>query len=747
MSWLVARAARSALRLRSHRGQLAPRAGRRANGLHAVVGEKKTMPVRVDRPRRRGARVGADARGQRAAQARGRDRAAGGLRARSPSLARARRRCWMSSRPGDGPLEERIERGPRTARPALAHCCRRSRARRSSRRWPGASRKRNVIPAEAWVEYDCRVLPGHRGRGAAGRVPRGARRSRRRARAAELPLGGTRSAVRHAAARRARRVGRGARAGCAAHAGSEHGVHRLALPAGGLRNDRLRFLSVAPYGTRAARHGPRSRRAHRRARPRTGGALLRALHRTDWIGDDMSEEKLRLGGMALRNGLALFGPTSWAAAVRAADGGIKVASGTRPRIHAADRVPFARGVVRMSEMLAALPMIRRRAARLALLVRDGSVAAAASPAPRCGGPAPARRLPQRDRLDADRRRAVARDPAQPRARALPRRRAQDRGRLRAGRRGRDHGQGARALRDAPRRAPPARRRRRRGRGRARAALAATAGGARRVAGVDGHGVRAVRLGRAPSRLAGARALAVPGTALQRAVATAEPGEAELEVAEQALAALLAAEESASRRMSTGARTRRRLPSEIFDLPVEKMREGYYSDAYFVFTKQVLERDGHHPRVLMQVFQRHQSVLGGMDEAIAVLRECSGRARERRRLAARLGRARRPRPARRRRDRAVGDGDDDRGRLLALLPPRDGLSRHALAAHADRAQRARGRARRARQADPLLPRPPRSPPRADRRRLCRAHRRRDRRLDRRAGLVVGRPRHGHRARTA
>ena len=41
----------------------------------------------------------------------------------------------------------------------------------------------------------------------------------------------------------------------------------------------------------------------------------------------MSDEKLRLGGMALRNGLALFGPTSWAAAVRTADGGIRVASG------------------------------------------------------------------------------------------------------------------------------------------------------------------------------------------------------------------------------------------------------------------------------------------------------------------------------------------------------------------------------------------------------------------------------------
>ncbi len=61
----------------------------------------------------------------------------------------------------------------------------------------------------------------------------------------------------------------------------------------------------------------------------------------------MSDQKLRLGGMALRNGLALFGPTSWAAAVRTADGGIRVASGARPRIHAADGVPLARGVVRM----------------------------------------------------------------------------------------------------------------------------------------------------------------------------------------------------------------------------------------------------------------------------------------------------------------------------------------------------------------------------------------------------------------
>lgn len=55
-----------------------------------------------------------------------------------------------------------------------------------------------------------------------------------------------------------------------------------------------------------------------------------------------------------------------------------------------------------------------------------------------------------------------------------------------------------------------------------------------------------------------------------------------------------------------------------------MRDGYYSDAYFTFTREVLEADDHHPRVLMQVFQREHAVVGGMDEAIAILALCSGR---------------------------------------------------------------------------------------------------------------------------
>jgi nicotinate phosphoribosyltransferase len=70
--------------------------------------------------------------------------------------------------------------------------------------------------------------------------------------------------------------------------------------------------------------------------------------------------------------------------------------------------------------------------------------------------------------------------------------------------------------------------------------------------------------------------------------------------------------------------RQRLAPSTFRLPVEKIRDGYYSDAYFNHSKALLEADDRHPRVVMQVFQRHESVLGGIDEAIAVLKQGSGR---------------------------------------------------------------------------------------------------------------------------
>src|SRR3954464_5745634 len=55
-----------------------------------------------------------------------------------------------------------------------------------------------------------------------------------------------------------------------------------------------------------------------------------------------------------------------------------------------------------------------------------------------------------------------------------------------------------------------------------------------------------------------------------------------------------------------------------------MREGYYTDQYFNLTRDLLELEGHRPRVLMQVFQKQEAILGGVDEAIAVLKQWAGR---------------------------------------------------------------------------------------------------------------------------
>jgi nicotinate phosphoribosyltransferase len=68
----------------------------------------------------------------------------------------------------------------------------------------------------------------------------------------------------------------------------------------------------------------------------------------------------------------------------------------------------------------------------------------------------------------------------------------------------------------------------------------------------------------------------------------------------------------------------RLPPETFRLPVDRIREGYYSDQYFNLTRELLEAEDRHPRVLMQVFQKERSILGGIDEAIAILERCAGR---------------------------------------------------------------------------------------------------------------------------
>ncbi|HEX2096603.1 MAG TPA: DUF1385 domain-containing protein [Solirubrobacterales bacterium] len=79
-------------------------------------------------------------------------------------------------------------------------------------------------------------------------------------------------------------------------------------------------------------------------------------------------EKLRLGGMALRNGLLIHGPTHWAAAVRDGGGAVQVASERKPELapKLAARLPGLRGPLKLAEAMAVLPLVRRRlpAARL-----------------------------------------------------------------------------------------------------------------------------------------------------------------------------------------------------------------------------------------------------------------------------------------------------------------------------------------------------------------------------------------------
>jgi hypothetical protein len=81
--------------------------------------------------------------------------------------------------------------------------------------------------------------------------------------------------------------------------------------------------------------------------------------------------------MALRNGLIVHGPGHWAVAVRERGGGVKVASGPKPRVRGPiGELPGFRGVARLGEAFALLPVIKRRVPEIQLPFEDGRVAVA-----------------------------------------------------------------------------------------------------------------------------------------------------------------------------------------------------------------------------------------------------------------------------------------------------------------------------------------------------------------------------------
>jgi uncharacterized protein YqhQ len=81
--------------------------------------------------------------------------------------------------------------------------------------------------------------------------------------------------------------------------------------------------------------------------------------------------------MALRNGLLVHGPTHWAAAIRTNDGELKVASGRKPTFgQTFDRMPGVRGVVRLGEAFAVIPLVKRALPQAKLPMQDARTAGA-----------------------------------------------------------------------------------------------------------------------------------------------------------------------------------------------------------------------------------------------------------------------------------------------------------------------------------------------------------------------------------
>lgn len=69
--------------------------------------------------------------------------------------------------------------------------------------------------------------------------------------------------------------------------------------------------------------------------------------------------------------------------------------------------------------------------------------------------------------------------------------------------------------------------------------------------------------------------------------------------------------------------RKRLFPSVFKIPTDKLRTGYYSDRYFLRTRDVLLGEHHRSEVGYQFFPREDAVICGLDEAIAILKTCAG----------------------------------------------------------------------------------------------------------------------------
>src|SRR6185436_2754394 len=70
------------------------------------------------------------------------------------------------------------------------------------------------------------------------------------------------------------------------------------------------------------------------------------------------------------------------------------------------------------------------------------------------------------------------------------------------------------------------------------------------------------------------------------------------------------------------RRRKRLDPAVFNLPVEQIKQGFYTDTYFVRAREIVRNDKRTPIVTMQFTGKNEGWLSGIDESIALLKLCA-----------------------------------------------------------------------------------------------------------------------------
>jgi len=70
------------------------------------------------------------------------------------------------------------------------------------------------------------------------------------------------------------------------------------------------------------------------------------------------------------------------------------------------------------------------------------------------------------------------------------------------------------------------------------------------------------------------------------------------------------------------RRRKRIDPAAFRLPVDEIKAGVYTDAYFMRAREILRQEKRPPTVLMQFTGKDEGWVSGVDEAIAMLKLCA-----------------------------------------------------------------------------------------------------------------------------